>query len=421
MFKFPRNLVAALAVLVTILAAACSPSPGTPSVTTTPTTPPVNLIANPSMEAGSATRITNWTAASYGSLTTSFTVSTDAQAGSRAGRVDVTDYVSGDAKWVFDPVSITPNTTYVFSDYYKSTVKSQVLAVVTDNVGVTTYQWLSDLDPAPSWTQMKKSVTVPVNAATLTIYHLLFSNGSMAIDNASLTQAPKGQAMVSIEFDDGWRSAYTLGLPIVKSFGWTPTQYVITDPIQNPSNYGTDYMTSAMVKDWVAQGGQIGNHTVGHADLTTLTSAQVEAELANSQAVLKSVLGTAPKLFATPYCATNNSVTTLAKKYFAYQRNCATPFNTVGDWDPYNGGSLQVLATTTVAEIQAALAQAKANGSWLTLTFHEVGTPVDPTDTAYTVTTAQLTAMLQAVKDSGLPVYSTQAAFDKMNAVTGTT
>ncbi len=416
MFKLPRNLLAALAVLVTVIAAACSPAPSGGG-TTVPTKPAVNLIANPSLEAGTATGVEHWTSAGYGSLNAAFSVSSDAQQGTRAARVDVTNYESGDAKWIFDPVNVSPNTTYIFSDYYKSSAKSQVLAVTTDLAGTATYQWLSDLDLTSTWKQVKQSVTVPANAVTLTVYHLLFSNGALTIDNASLVQAPKGQAMVSIEFDDGWRSAYTLGLPIVRSFGWVPTQYVITDPVKNPGNYDGEYMTASQVKDWVAQGGQIGNHTVDHADLTTLTATQTQAELADSQAYLKSLLGTAPRLFATPYCATNDAVTALAKQYFIGQRNCATPFNTLGDWNPYNLGSFQVLATTTVAEIQAALAQAKANGSWLTLTFHEVGAPVDPTDAAYAVTAAQLTAMLQVVKDSGLPVYSSQQAFDKTNAL----
>ncbi|MFZ9630015.1 MAG: hypothetical protein ACO3C1_11780, partial [Ilumatobacteraceae bacterium] len=48
-----------------------------------------------------------------------------AATGSRFGRVVVSGYSSGDAKWAFDHVPVTAGGTYVFSDRYRSDVSSQ--------------------------------------------------------------------------------------------------------------------------------------------------------------------------------------------------------------------------------------------------------------------------------------------------------
>lgn len=45
----------------------------------------------------------------------------------RGSRVQVTRYVSGDAKWVFNPVSVDANTSYIFSDAYQSNIATDVI------------------------------------------------------------------------------------------------------------------------------------------------------------------------------------------------------------------------------------------------------------------------------------------------------
>lgn len=228
------------------------------------------------------------------------------------------------------------------------------------------------------------------------------------------TYAPFSRPLVSFEFDDGWQSAYKYGLPVMKSFGYTPTMYIITDTAQHNANYGVGtYMTPTQIQDWVAQGGDIGAHTVDHKDLTTLTQAQVQAELANSKTYLTNLLGKAPTLFATPYCATNATVTSLAILYYQDQRNCDDPTNKSESWDQYNVHSISIENSTTLADIQTILADTIATNGWTVFAFHEVGTPVDPTDPTYTVSVAQLTAIVQAVKDSGVTVVSSQQGLNE--------
>ncbi len=259
----------------------------------------------------------------------------------------------------------------------------------------------------------------PLLAAVIMIFAASCTPSPGGTDGTTTTTTPTAHApfsrpLVSFEFDDGWQSAYKYGLPVMKSFGFKPTMYIITDTAENNADYGVGtYMTPAQIQDWVAQGGDIGVHTVDHTDLTTLTQAQAQAQLVNSNTYLTNLLGKAPSLFATPYCASNAMVTNLARQYYQGMRNCDDPTNKLESWDPYNIHSISIENGTTMAEIQGILADTIASNGWTVLAFHEVGTPINPADPTYSVSVAQLTAIAQAVKDSGVTVVSTQEALNE--------
>jgi hypothetical protein len=97
--------------------------PPDPTPPPTPTPPPANnLISNPSFELGSGSSVTNWRSNSWGNLTAKHTVTTSQpQDGNRAGRVEVSQYTQGDAKWYFDSVAVEGNTQYKFTNHYNQT------------------------------------------------------------------------------------------------------------------------------------------------------------------------------------------------------------------------------------------------------------------------------------------------------------
>lgn len=467
-----RIILILMAAVMAILATACPPNPGTipddttstTVATTTPTTtPPVsdNLILNPSLEDGSGNVVDHWAPGGYGANGATWTVSSDAHTGTRAGTITSVGYGDGDGKWIFDPVSVTPGKTYTFGTYYRSTAATQLDYVLTSTTGVDSYFWLADLAPASSWTQATGSFTIPAGTAKVTVYHILSSNGSLTIDDVSLrantatgtttttalptsttipgstttsttlpttTTTPTtghpafSRALVTIECDDGYQSCLNVAQPMAKTYGYDMTQYIIT---KSTKDCETGYMCAANVLTWISRGGQIGSHTVDHHSLTTvepnnklLTAAQVKTELADSQTYLTTLTGVKPVLLATPYCDYNPSVTTVAKQYYRGIRNCDDNVITAATWDPYNFRSFQVHDTTTVAEIQAALAQAQATNGWVNFTFHEFGPPIDPSaGTEYTYSAAQFTAFLNAVKASKIPVVTTLQAFNEASGL----
>lgn len=92
-----------------------------------------------------------------------------------------------------------------------------------------------------------------------------------------LTTITNGPALLLV-FDDGDPSAYDEGFAYMKEHGIKGTAYAIGNSVA-----GKYYMFNTLYN----AGWDIANHTQTHANLTTLTQAQVQAELTNCQATLE--------------------------------------------------------------------------------------------------------------------------------------
>lgn len=404
-----------------------------------------NLLANSSVETGTTGQIDNFMPDSWGNLKATFSVKTGgAQNGTRSAYVKVTNYIDGDARWSPDAVAVTGGASYTYSNWYKSNVRTEIDAEIEMNDGTTQYLWLKDVSASKTtWKQVSVSFVMPAGAKTARVYHLIGRNGWLQTDNYSLTtgsvpstttvtpttttttisptttvtpttppptNSPFSRPLVSIEFDDGWNSAYQYGLPLVESFGWRPTQYIITDTALNNANYGSGtYMTPAQIQDWNRRG-DIGSHTVTHPSLPSLSQTQITSELTTSKNYLDDLLGEPTHLFATPYCESNTTVVNIAKTLYQSSRNCEPIANTKANFDRYNLNSFIVLNTTTDAELVAALNAAKASNGWLTLVWHELA---GDNKNAWSVSPATLQRQLQIVKNSGISVVSTQSALNE--------
>ncbi len=152
----------------------------------------VNLITNPSMETnvtGNTGQPLGWTYNKWGQNTTSFTYKkTEGHTGTRSLLITTTRYTSGDAKWFFNPVSATPNVSYVFSDYYKSSAATEILVRFTHQNGQFSYHWLATAPTSSSWNKVTVSFNTPSDVKSLTILHLLAGVGTLQTDDWSLTQ-----------------------------------------------------------------------------------------------------------------------------------------------------------------------------------------------------------------------------------------
>src|SRR5215831_3789473 len=71
--------------------------------------------------------------------------------------------------------------------------------------------------------------------------------------------APMREGVVSINFDDGYESAYEIGLPIVQHGGFTTTQFIVTKFVGKPG-----YVTMGQVLAMQNSGHEIGDHTRTH-------------------------------------------------------------------------------------------------------------------------------------------------------------
>ena len=184
------------------LGAVITPTSG-PNIIATPvnvivnnTNPPGgNLIPNPTDTIASFTNANlpqDWNTDNWGSNTVGFKWlgAGSGYNGSQALQVSMTSYTSGDAKWDFTPVNITAGGTYNFSDYYESSVPTDVTIQYNNASGTDTYVDLGAVAASPStWAKVSDTFTVPTGETQLTVFHLVNSVGSLLTSDFSLTTA----------------------------------------------------------------------------------------------------------------------------------------------------------------------------------------------------------------------------------------
>ena len=385
---------------------------------TPPTDPepqPTGLLPNASLELASNNMPTNWQQGSWGNNNVNFEyITNDAHQGSKSAKVTVSNYVDGDAKWYFTPTNnLTAGSAYEFSAWYKTNAQPQVVAMYYDNLGLERYFGLPTptvkTNSTTTWQNYKTVLNVPTDAVTISVFFLIQSNGWLQTDDFDINQyTPVGfsTAMISLTFDDGWASIYENGLPLLEKYNMKSTQYLVSDKLNTP-----DYMTNAMVKQFIKNGHEVGSHTKTHADLTSLTSSNRRIELRQSQNRLKNLFGrNSANNFASPYGRYNATVIKDIKKYYKSHRSVDTGYNTKDNFDPYNILVQNIETDTTPAEVASWVARAKQEKSWLVLVYHTVNNSTSLDD--YAVTPANLEAELQIIQNSGVPVKTINQALE---------
>lgn len=400
--------------LIAVVAPTPTPTP-TPSATPTPTPSPTPTptptptpsagVPNSSLETANGTTPQDWRADSWGNNTAAFSYLATGHTGSKSVKVDVTNYVDGSANWSYAPQPVTAGGHYLFSDWYQATVDTEVDAGVTMSDGTVHYFYLGKIPASTTWKQAKLEFDVPAGAVSATIFHLIAAKGSLTTDDYSFglyTPAAFKRGLVTVTFDDGWTNQYTNALPIMKKYGLTSTFYIISGELTSQP----DYMTVAQIKALKTAGAEIGSHSVSHVDFTTLTATQLTNQFKNSQATLANKFGAGTiTSFAYPYGAYNAKTQVEGAKYYQTQRSTESGYNTKDNLNLQNLKVQNIFSTTTPAQVQAWINQAKLQGTWLILVYHEIAlVPTDPTDGDYTTKPADLDTEMAAVKASGLGV-----------------
>jgi len=139
-------------------------------------------------------------------------------------------------------------------------------------------------------------------------------------DSASLIDAiakkrPFPATAVAIHFDDCYRDVYTNGAPILKALkvpatffvnsGFLDTERVFLHD-QNRYAFRFENLSSDDLRNWSAEGFEVGAHTVNHVDLGTCPGDQALVEIVESGRSLAQVVGKPIKMFSFPFGAIDN-------------------------------------------------------------------------------------------------------------------
>ena len=373
-----------------------------------------NILANPSVETAGLSNTTvpdQWNQGAWGTNTTSFSYLNTGHTGSHSVKVQTTSYTSGATEWFPNAQPVVGGQLYAFSDYYQSSINTEVEIGVTMQDGSTQYLTVGKPYASTTWNSYFGEITMPVGAVSATVYHLMYGVGYLTIDDMDFrpyTPVGFNQGIVSLTFDDGYTSAYTNGLAALSKYGYKGTYYIISGSVGDTVD---GYMTSANVKTLYKDGEEIGSHTVTHPDLTTLTPAQLTTELSQSQTALQKLTGTPVTDFAYPYGTYNAATLTAAKKYYSLQRSTDAGFNSKDEYNPQNIIVQNILDTTPTAQVQAWVDYAIQTKTWLVLVYHQVDT--DPAAGDYNTYPADLNTELSYMKSKNVKVETIkQAAAD---------
>src|SRR5436305_5582704 len=137
-----------------------------------------------------------------------------------------------------------------------------------------------------------------------------------------------------ISFDDGWKSQYEVGWPIMKKFGYPFTMFIYTEGVRGGSLGGGEAITWEQLADMRDNGVDIEAHTATHQDLREghnvmviepggkrtrkkLTGAEyekwVQNEVVGCKELLEQRLGIKVNCFAVPFGNYNEHVKELAR------------------------------------------------------------------------------------------------------------
>lgn len=146
-----------------------------------------NGIINPSVELSSMlSQPANWTSNSWGTNSATFDYAANGYNSTHSLVTTLASRTSGDAKWIPDATLITAGQSYIYSDSYISGVATELDAQFTDSLGNVSYVYLASVPAAAAWQPITTTFIAPPNVVSVSILHILASNGSLQTDNFAL-------------------------------------------------------------------------------------------------------------------------------------------------------------------------------------------------------------------------------------------
>jgi len=153
---------------------------------------------------------------------------------------------------------------------------------------------------------------------------------------AILAGRGSGEPVVSLTFDDGFRSVSEHAVPVLSRYGFPATVFIVTDycgrtnawPSQPAHIARHPLLSWDELRELARAGVALGCHTRSHPDLRDLSAGELEQEVTGAKADMEDRLGVAVESFAYPYGAFDRRVRTVVAAHFSLA--CATTLGFVG-------------------------------------------------------------------------------------------
>jgi peptidoglycan/xylan/chitin deacetylase (PgdA/CDA1 family) len=176
------------------------------------------------------------------------------------------------------------------------------------------YHYVRYVDPSVDPLGYNLSVTPENLAAQLDWiaqrgYTTVTMDTLMRCRNGGTPEQPCPAKPIALTFDDGYDDAYSQAFPALQQRGMVATFYIITNSVGHPM-----YMNWDQIRVMRAAGMEIGAHTKGHPDLTTLGIDQARDEIAGSKAIIEAELGEQIRSFCYPAGRFSGNVVNLVRE-----------------------------------------------------------------------------------------------------------
>jgi len=177
------------------------------------------------------------------------------------------------------------------------------------------------------------------------------------------------KSCLSLTFDDGLESDYTIAYPLLKEKNFSATFFIIANITSDPDEINRRFLKPYQIKELSEAGFEIGSHSLSHKMLTTLSNEEIEKELKESKELLEKNYNITINSFAYPYGKYNGDIIKLAKKYYINTR--------VIQQFHYNQqdviiNSFAMKKDTNINEICESVNYANKNKLWVTVIFHDI-------------------------------------------------
>ncbi len=372
-----------------------------------------NYVANSGFETGSAVP-DSWTKGRWGTSTTTFSYPVTGSNGDRAAQITINGWTSGDAKWAFTPLSL-PSGNYTYTDEYTATIPTYLTLELKRADGTFAYQDLLVAPATASWATTSANFSVPAGTQSVRVFHLINRNGTLTLDNVSVTDRTGGgtsvfdTGAVTLRFDDAWDSQYQNAVPKLKSAGLKGTFYVVSRQIEDTGYPG--YMTKAQIQEVATDGNEIGAHTQTHVDLATLPYSQQYAQIKGSRDDLQ-LWNVGPiNSFSYPFGSYNaDSLQAVKDAGFESAASSNGGYVTLAS-DPYQLERYGLESSTTWTEIKNRVDTALANKRWLILTAHQVQSSCSD---QYCITPTLFNQLVDYLKANNVRVVTVSEGLDSL-------
>lgn len=229
---------------------------------------------------------------------------------------------------------------------------------------------------------------------------------AVSLTFGTLTANAHAGGMVSLTFDDGWKSQYESVVPLLHNAGMKGTFYVISGFVGED-----EYMDAEEVADLSARGHEVGAHSVSHPHLPDLGSDEVTEELVDSKAYLEEVTGKEVTSFAYPYGEYYEGVDgQTADAGYATARTADDGFNDE-DTGAYLLRAYTVEADTPIALVKDLIDEAKADGTWLIISFHHI----DDSGRQYSIPTEYVEEVIAYLNETSVPEVTVSEGYELLH------